>query len=325
MSTRRIRYAITDNNITVNYDGQTHIVPRTDVLADKLIEAVRSDDLDQIPELVSASKRVERYGKGDFQVVDGLVHINGVAVADFLSRKILKFQAEGLPHMPLVRFAKNLQDNPSYRAVNELFTFLEKNDHPLTEDGNFIAYKRVRGDFKDIHSGTMDNSPGQVVKVPRNQVDEDSTRTCSYGLHVANWWYANSQYSSCAEDVMLEVEVNPAHVVAIPVDYNNSKMRVCEYKVLGVVDKENSSGSLRTTSTPSDEDDHEGHACEEEDEESEDQLRECEDCGTELYSHEDTVCDDCASCRDDDDDEEEDEEEEEEDTYPFDDELDEEE
>jgi hypothetical protein len=28
------------------------------------------------------------------------------------------------------------------------------------------------------------------------------------------------------------VEVNPANVVAVPYDYNFSKMRVCEYKVL---------------------------------------------------------------------------------------------
>lgn len=300
MSTRKVRYAITDNNITVNYSGQTHIVPRTDPLADKLIEAVRKDDLDKIPDLVSAAQRIERYGKGDFQVVDGQVQVNGLAVPDFLSRKILKFQAEGLPHKPLVKFAANLQANPSFRAVNELFTFLEKNDHPITEDGCFIAYKRVREDFKDIHSGTFDNTPGAVVKMPRNQVDEDSTRTCSAGLHVANWWYAHTQFSSAPNDVMLEVEVNPANVVSIPIDYNNAKMRVCEYKVLGVVDKEHSSGEqLRPSSDcscPSHDDDVE------EDEDLEEEDESCPECGDEFCGGE---------CED-----------EEEDPYPYDDELD---
>ncbi len=227
-------YIITDNNITVNYNGETHIVSRKDGLANQLIEAIRKGQEDQIPDLVSAAKRIVTYGQGDFEVKNHRVYIDGQAVHDVLSNKILDFQAEGLPHQPLVKFARNLLKNPSYRAVNELFLFLEANNHPLTEDGNFIAYKRVRPNFKDIHSGTMDNSVGNVVEMPRNQVDEDCNRTCSAGLHVANWDYAHNHFGNYS-DTMLEVEVNPADVVAVPVDYSNSKMRVCRYKVLGVV------------------------------------------------------------------------------------------
>lgn len=233
----KVNWTITDRNVSVNYDGQTHIVPRADALADRLIKAVKEGKLNEIPALVDAAKRIEVYSKGNFMVQDGRVMINGQAAPEVLSSKILRFSNEGLPFQPLLKFAENLQKNPSFRAVNELFTFLEKNDHPLTENGNFIAYKRVRSTFKDIHSNTMDNSVGQVVEVPRNQVDEDSNRTCSHGLHVANWSYAHTQFASHDpdSDIMLEVEVNPADVVAIPVDYNNSKMRVCKYKVLGVV------------------------------------------------------------------------------------------
>jgi hypothetical protein len=34
------------------------------------------------------------------------------------------------------------------------------------------------------------------------------------------------------------VEVNPAHVVAVPYDYDFAKMRVCEYKVLAEIQPE---------------------------------------------------------------------------------------
>lgn len=237
---KKVNYIITDSNITVNYDGQTHIVPRSDALATKLIEALRSQNLDEIPHLVSKAKRIEKFSRGKFTVEDGVVFVDGVAAPPVLSSKIIKFSDEGLPYQPLVKFAENLQKNPSYRAVNELFQFLEKNDHPITENGNFIAYKKVRSDFMDIYSGTFDNSPGTVVEVPRNQVDENSAQTCSNGLHVANWDYAKNHYGS-NEDTMLEVEVNPADVVAIPNDYNQSKMRVCKYTVLDVVDREHSS------------------------------------------------------------------------------------
>ena len=234
---KRVSWNITSQNVVVNYDGETHIVSRSDALADRLIKAVKEGKLEEIPTLVSTAKRIETFSDGNFLVKNGRVEINGVAAPQVLSDKIIRFSNDGLPFQPLLKFAANLQANPSFRAVNELFSFLEKNDHPITEAGNFIAYKRVRGNFKDIHSGTMDNSVGKTLEIPRNQVDEDATRTCSYGLHVANWDYAHTQFASSDSqtDVMLEVEVNPADVVAVPIDYLNSKMRVCRYKVLGVV------------------------------------------------------------------------------------------
>lgn len=250
MSKKRVNWLSTDQNITVNYDGQTHIVPKNGELADKLIAAIKEGRFEEIPNLVSVSKRIETLSKGNFTVQNGTILVKGKTVPTQLGNTILKFSNEGLPFDPLVKFAENLQLNPSFRAVNELFQFLEKNNHPLTDNGNFIAYKRVRANFTDIHSGTFNNSVGTLVEMPRNQVNEDPNQTCSYGLHVANWDYAHNQFASHepATDVMLEVEVNPADVVAVPSDYNQSKMRVCKYLVLGVIDQEHSSDmSVRYT------------------------------------------------------------------------------
>jgi hypothetical protein len=317
MTKKRVSYAITDNNVTVNYDGQTHIVARTDTLADRLIKALREGRTDDIPNLVSAAKRIENFSKGTFVVRDGEILVNGQPAPRVLGNKIVKFANDGLPYQPLVKFAENLQRNPSFRAVNELFTFLEKNDHPITDDGNFIAYKRVRGTFKDIHSNTFDNSVGTTVEMPRNQVNEDSAQTCSAGLHVANWTYAHTQFASNdpATDVMLEVEVNPADVVSIPVDYDNAKMRVCKYKVLGVVDKAHSS-DVQLRKTYDDCSDHgeldDDRKADEDidDEEEENTCHVCGDVTDEGYD----ICEDCELEAD-----EEDEEDEED--YPFDREL----
>ena len=279
---KKINYLITDHNITVNYEGQTHIVPRKDGLAAQLIDALKNDKLDEIPNLISTAKRIEAQSHGEFTVSNGDIYVNGVVAPPALGNKIVKFSNEGLPFKPLVKFAAKIQKNPSFRAVNELFQFLEKNDHPITDEGNFIAYKRVRENFTDIHSGTFDNSVGNLVEMPRNQVNENPNETCSYGLHVANWDYAHTQFASHepSTDVMLEVEVNPADVVAVPVDYNQSKMRVCRYKVLGVVDKEHSSDvAVRYTSLSYNDsallDDHENHSfcdCDVNDDEDEDEY-----------------------------------------------------
>ena len=274
MGNKRVNWLITDQNITVNYDGQTHIIARTDGLADRLIKAVKENNLDEIPNLVSAAKRIENFSNGKFTVRDGDIYVNGVKAPAALGNKILRFSNEGLPYEPLVKFAEKLQNNPSFRSVNELFKFLEKNDHPITENGNFIAYKKVREDFKDVHSGTFDNSPGQLVEMPRNQVNEDSSQTCSYGLHVANWDYATNFYHG---GVMLEVEIDPADVVAVPADYNQAKMRVCKYLVLGVVDKQHSTDvALRPTGFASPSTDG-STDCDEEEEDEEDECDYCSD------------------------------------------------
>lgn len=289
--TQRVNWFITDHNVTVNYGGQTHIVKRTDPLADHLISAIKENRLDDVPNLVSVAQALENKSKGNVLVKDGDLLVKGVKVPAELACKIQKFVDEGLPYQPLIKFAENLQDNPSFRAVNELFQFLEKNDHPFTETGNFIAYKRVRGDFKDIHSGTFDNTVGTVVSVPRNQVDEDSNRTCSHGLHVANWHYAHTQFASSdpATDIMLEVEVNPADVVAIPGDYNQSKMRVCSYKVLGVVKTEFKGSHLRVTDP--------NYSFDDEADETEETNHTCAECGCETDPGY-IFCEGCNGCED---------------------------
>jgi hypothetical protein len=294
----RVNWFITDQNVTVNYGGQTHIVKKTEPLAADLIRAIKEGRMDDVPNLVSVAQAMENKSKGNVVVRDGELLVKGVRVPVELARKIQKFIDEGLPYQPLVKFAENLQGNPSFRAVNELFQFLEKNDHPFTENGNFIAYKRVRGDFKDIHSGTFDNHPGTTPTVPRNQVDEDANRTCSHGLHVANWTYAHTQFASSdpSTDIMLEVEVNPADVVAIPTDYNQSKMRVCKYKVLGVVKSEFKDSNLRVTN-PDFSFDEEEDFDEEEELDEEEEVNTCTECGIETETGY-LFCEDCNGCED---------------------------
>lgn len=273
----KVNWIKTDQNITVNYDGETHILPLSDSLAPKLMDALRARDYDKIPSLVSKAKQIEVASKGRFLVRDGNILVDGIVAPSGLGKKILQFGAEGLPSEPLIEFARNLAKNPSFRSVQQLFSFLEKNDHPITDNGCFIAYKKVREDFLDCHTGTFDNSPGQTVEMPRNQVNEDPNQTCSNGLHVANFSYAKDFYGG---GKMLEVEVNPADVVAVPTDYNESKMRVCKYVVLGVVETEVST-PLRVTrpagsmlgGNPSfeegfDEDEEDEYEDEDEDEES---------------------------------------------------------
>jgi hypothetical protein len=63
--------------------------------------------------------------------------------------------------------------------------------------------------------------------MPREEVDEDPNRTCSTGLHVACFDYAKD-----FGERLIEVKVNPRDVVAVPVDYNGTKLRCCQFEVI---------------------------------------------------------------------------------------------
>jgi acyl carrier protein len=137
---------------------------------------------------------------------------------------------EGFDVQPMLSFLENLMQNPSKRAVDELYGFLEQNSLPITEDGHFVAYKRVRDDYMDFYTGKMDNSVGKEVKMERNQVDDDKDRTCSTGLHFCSLEYLPHYHSNQGRIVI--VKINPADVVSIPSDYNNAKGRACRYVVI---------------------------------------------------------------------------------------------
>ena len=233
----KINWLITDQSIILNYESQTHILLRTDLWADKIIAALKDNKYDEIPAMVSNAKRIENMSGGRATVKDGEVLMDGEVVGSVLTRKIKEFADAGLPYEPLVKFQEKLNKNPSKRSVEQLYAFLDKNNHPITEDGDFIAYKRIRPNYKDIHSGTMDNFPGLTVNMAREEVDDDPNRTCSKGLHCGSFEYCRDHFGGPG-DIMVEVKVNPQNVVSVPIDYNNAKMRVCEYRVIGIIDNE---------------------------------------------------------------------------------------
>jgi hypothetical protein len=164
-------------------------------------------------------------------IQDGILRYKGRALDNYVARKLIESVKEGfIANNPLIPFIDKLMQNPSNRAVQQLYPFLEKGNIALAPNGNFVAFKAIRANWTDIHSGTFDNSIGQEVWVNRNEVDEDPDVTCSHGLHVCSYDYL--PHFAHADGHVIIVEVNPADVVAIPRDYNDTKMRVCRYVVV---------------------------------------------------------------------------------------------
>lgn len=92
----------------------------------------------------------------------------------------------------LINFAKLVANSPDRAIIDELYDFLLASDIKIDDDGNVICWKKVRGDYLDCYTGTIDNSVGATPSVPRLAVDADRERTCSNGLHVCSRAYLKS-------------------------------------------------------------------------------------------------------------------------------------
>ena len=90
----------------------------------EILEALHGTE-DEIVKLIDMESGVREYFNGNMEVVGGAVKYQGEVVDTTLTKRILQFMREGLPFEPLVKFFENLMLNPSYRARQELYDFLE--------------------------------------------------------------------------------------------------------------------------------------------------------------------------------------------------------
>lgn len=129
----------------------------------------------------------------------------------------------------LLRFMDNLYQNPSQKARNAFYDWLIDNDLPITDDGCCLAYKSVNDELKDTHTGTIDNSPGQVIMMSRSVVDTDYDTQCATGFHIC------SKHYGLYGTKTLAVKFNPKHILSAV----GGKMRVTQYEVLKYLGSKN--------------------------------------------------------------------------------------
>ena len=231
---------ITDNTVTL-YDNLKPVIITSDHPNFAMVYNLASQDrLEEALEWANPRLVVEKsIADTNFELMgnDSLYYGN-YKIPETLAIRIFDLLDDGRSIKYLENFVVNLLENPSFRAVQELYSFLEISALPITEDGHFIAYKSVNYDYKDHFTGKMDNSIGAKPSMPRNTVDEDKDRTCSYGLHFASYDYAIE--FGPHDSHLMAVKINPRDVVAIPSDYNNQKGRACTYEIVAEIEsKEN--------------------------------------------------------------------------------------
>jgi hypothetical protein len=236
-----MRAILTENTLTVWTGGRPlslHKAKATPAQWELAINALRNNDVTTITDIIDVAGALQKYVSGEMRIENGVVYHKNSPIDTYATRKVVEFMNARLPFKPLLNFIERVMRNPSFRAVQDLYQFLEAGNMPITDDGHFLAYKKVRYaengiDLVDIYTGTINNNVGALVEMPRNQVNEDPNVTCSYGLHVCSYDYLK-HYGAGPGSAVVTVLVDPADVVAVPTDYNNAKMRVCRYTIVEI-------------------------------------------------------------------------------------------
>lgn len=221
---------MTQNSAAVIYKDKPYTITAHHPRFKEIVAAIRTRKHAKLLELLDLKEAVKQYSDGGVVIKGGKVTWHGKEVRSSIADRILEHIEQKIDHKPLVRFFQKLQANPVEFVKQDLFGFLENKGIPLTPDGDFLAYKRVKHDWKDFHTGSVLNKPGTVVSLPRSKADS-SRKECSSGLHVAALPYARDEYHSGAGRLLL-CQVSPKDVVAVPPDYNQQKMRTIRYKVI---------------------------------------------------------------------------------------------
>lgn len=228
-----------DKCITMYYKGESITVKPDNDSFENLKQWVSNNDQKSIIDFIEKmpSTAIKEYLLGDVQIKNNQLLYKGSVIDNTLVTRVIDMFKNNLPIDPLVRFLNKLYQNPSNTAIVELYEFLDYGDLPITEEGDFIAYKRVRKNYNDIYTNTISNKIGNEVSMPRNQVNDDRNITCSYGLHICSQSYLDFYGAYCKDSYRsIIVKVNPRDVVCIPKDYDNTKLRCCAYEVIGELD-----------------------------------------------------------------------------------------
>lgn len=226
-----IAYIITASGIAAVINGEQYTLTSDNPSYGEVLSAIQNNERPaRIAELFRTANAVKRYlqrGNVKIDVQNGELLYKGEALHNVVVDRIIEFMRQGLEVEPLVKFLERLMANPSKRAIDELYTFLEHKHLPITPNGTFLAYKGVNDNYTDRFTGKFINRPGTVHEMARNLVDDDARRGCSNGFHVGSLEYATGFGSRT-----VICEIDPADVVSVPHDCECQKLRTAKYRVL---------------------------------------------------------------------------------------------
>lgn len=220
--------------VIVARGGQPRTIDTSHQSYGAIVDALVEKDYDKAFGLMDPKETITKFTGGritfDGRRVtwDGF-EVNHPTLVKRVSHLALKGDRTNLERF--TRFMDKLFENPSAALIPRVFDFMVYADVEVDDDGDLIVYKSVQQNYTDRHSGKVQNAPGTVVRMPRSFVNDNQQDLCSYGLHVCSLTYLRAKFGGAGQRVV-RCKLNPKDIVSITTDFNDSKIRCCEYYVI---------------------------------------------------------------------------------------------
>jgi hypothetical protein len=242
MNQKEPSYNIIDKTIYIMFGNE----PFQAELTPKLQDSINNKDWNSVYAQVS-KKESKAFGNilDRVGIVDG--KLAGRPVPESVLDRIKFYLENNVPYSNFMRMLDNLLNIPyeskeqREKKIVDVVNFLSAHvDFALTSDGAILAYKKVQNDL----SSYMTNDRGEhlhyqigtFVSLPESEVDSDSGRPCSKGIHACARSYLPSFYGD--QGKVLILKIYPQDIRAVPTDYGCAKLRCVRTFVVDYADSE---------------------------------------------------------------------------------------
>lgn len=247
-----VNFIVSSMAISLMCDGKMQLIDSTHPYFKEVKKYLEEGNYSKASTLMDIKKAIEHFSEGALKIESGRITFRGAEIHNAMSQKIVNMMANGDEGFKaFAKFLAKVLENPSLSTRERLMEFAAAEDIGISPNGDLICYKNVKAGYIPSRAGGWDrvdgewqyfadlyydNSVGKVCEMPRSEVDDVDSNTCSHGLHVMSLYYAKSCWGTSGHTMV--VEVDPVDFVSIPTDYNNSKARVSRYKVVRELERE---------------------------------------------------------------------------------------
>ena len=223
------KYILSDTAISFFDKGVSYQASSSNPMFADIVKKLKAGKLSEAKELVNIASAIDKASKGQIKNDGGILKHDGLELNETCTDWLLRNMHRGQSAIqPVVNFLGLLKKNPSPVGVDSLWRFIRKNGLIITPTGFFIGYRYLKDDFYDRHTGKHFNGLGQTLRMPREHVSADVTKTCAEGYHIGTPAFVNG------ESTVVECLVSPEFVVSCPLS-EQDKLRVCEYTVYKIL------------------------------------------------------------------------------------------
>lgn len=262
-----VRYADGNSVVSAYIDGELYTAASNQAGFNAIVNKLQAGDESVVDDFDAANFANKAFHAvtDRVSVRNGIVHLDDNPIDAAMNNVVMQYLSEGNESaLPLVRFLERLDENPSFNSRDQLWRFVKTNGIHIDDDGYLIMYKGVSraedGGYMSVsrgtafvngvkHEGHIPSKPGDVVTMPRREISDNPNVACHRGLHCG----ARS-YAEAFAPVLITVKVDPAHVVSVPTDSYDQKVRVEQYEIMPEVGARQV-GTVRWDSTSEPEDD----------------------------------------------------------------------